>query len=105
LQLAQKEVFTSNGPQNWCRVEIVLENGAVLNFEADVVEDECLFIKDILFFHKYGEKPSLNGLQSGKVVYKFEGNPHVQKKGTSLSIDISKVCAVVFHQLNSVEIH
>ncbi len=82
-----------------------MENGAIVNFEADVVEDECLFVKDVLYFHKFGEKPSLNGVQSGKVVYKFDGNPLVHKKGTSLSIDISKVCAVVFHQLSSMEIN
>jgi len=104
LQLAHNTEYLSNRPQNWCRVEIVLDNGALIAFEADIVEDECLFVKDVLYFHKFGKKPTLNGVQSGRIVYKFEGNPLAQKKGTSLSIDISKVSAVLFHQLSDLKI-
>ena len=80
-----------------------MENGAAINFEADVDEDECMFVKDVLYYHRHGEIPNFSGIQAGKVVYRFDGNPRIQKKGTSLSIDISKVCAVLFHQLNIME--
>ena len=106
MQLVRQfENDPSNGPINWCRVEIILENGAVVNFEADIVEEENQFVKDVLYFHKFGEKPSLNGIQSGKVIYKFDGNSLDQKTGTSLSIDISRVLAVVIHQLSSMELN
>jgi|LGOV01.1.fsa_nt_gb hypothetical protein len=75
--------------------QVHMDNGSIIEFTAGASKSSDRFLEDVQRFHRTGEKPQNHTAYGASQSYEFEGNRRDPLSKTMLTIDITKILAIV----------
>ena len=78
--------------------QIHMDNGSTIEFKAGSCKSGSRFVDDVQRYHRSGEKPKNHTTYAKTQTYEFGSDGHDPRSKTLLTIDITKILAIVRNQ-------
>ena len=75
--------------------QVHMDNGSIIEFIAGTSKSSDRFLEDVQRYHRTGEKPQNHATFGATQSYEFEGCHRDPLSKTMLTIDITKILAIV----------